>query len=196
MSTKKLLFLLSAVVFAFTCTVQAQNLNGSLTATTFPGDIGFATDSSLSMFNTNIIQTATGNFNGTVPISSLLTATTATIEGLSTTPLTDPINNFFVFSSSAPHGPNGTTPQNRFEFNLQTITEDSFVGGVGEFSGTGTIVDITGAFANTSADFTLDFNGPSPNSYTITLATVPEPATVSLVALGLAGTVALRRRRA
>src|ERR1700722_5936094 len=118
MSTKKLLFLLSAVVFAFTCTVQAQNLNGSLTATTFPGDIGFATDSSLSMFNTNIIQTATGNFNGTVPISSLLTATTATIEGLSTTPLTDPINNFFVFSSSAPHGPNGTTPQNRFEFNL------------------------------------------------------------------------------
>lgn len=198
MSTKKLLLFLLAVAFAITCTVHAQTLNGSVTAINFPGDLGSDTSSSLTMFETNVIQSTTGDFTSLVPAGSLLSTYTFfdTVSGLSSPPLTDPINNFFVFSVRANASGNGTTPVNRFHFNLQTITEDSFANGIGDFSGIGTIVDNGGVYNNTLADFTLDFNGSSPNSYSFTITTVPEPATISLVALGLAGAVVLRRRQA
>jgi len=198
MSTKKLqLFLLvSTAILAFTGAAKAQILTGSINASVYPGDQGEATASSLTLFQTNVISATTGDFIGSVPTGGYLTAYyPSTIDGLSTSPLDVSINNYFIFSVLTPFGSaGGTTPSNRFEFNLQTITETSYSGdGIGDFSGTGTLVDITGAYSSSAADFTLDFT--SPGIYSFTLTTVPEPTTISLVATGLLGVLALRRRK-
>jgi PEP-CTERM motif len=123
---------------------------------------------------------------------------THTITGLSSTPISDPINNYFKFSQTSSFNGltgTGTTPPNRFEFDLLTLAEDSFNSGTGAamFSGTGTIVDTTGAFQNTPADLTVDFS--NAHLYTLTLQAVPEPTTMSLAAAGLLAFWTLRRRK-
>lgn len=175
--------LLATVILGFAAAANAQYLNRSVTASVYSGRSGNATSSSLSLFATNVISGTMGNFSSVVPIGSLLTPHIGTVSGLSTTPLSDSINNYFVFSSQAPFGASGTTPLNRFDFDLSTITEDSYSGGIGDFSGTGTIVDTTSAYQTTAADFTVDFS--SSIAYTITLETVPEPGTISLGTTGL-----------
>jgi hypothetical protein len=109
--------------------------------------------------------------------------------------LADSINNYLIFSSSLPFTNDGTTPVNRFDFDLQTITEDSFNSGTGAalFSGTGTIVDTTGAFQNTPGQLTVSFS--APDTYSLTLQAVPEPATVGLAATALLGMWITRRRK-
>jgi len=54
------------------------------------------------------------------------------------------------------------------------------------------LIDDTGVYDTSSADFTVDFT--SANNYSLTLS-VPEPATVGLMTTGLIGLWALRRRR-
>jgi hypothetical protein len=192
---KSLLFV--AAILAFTCAVQAQVLTGSVTASVPPGEGeygGGATSSSLGLFVTNVISATTGDFVGAVPTDGILTPYLGTINGLSTTPLADSINNYFVFSTRPPYGGTGTTPPNRFDFDLATITEDSYNSGTGAavFTGTGTLVDSTGAYSSSPADFTVDFS--NANNYTISIVTVPEPGTISLVAAGLLGAWIWRRK--
>jgi hypothetical protein len=175
---------------------KAQFLTGSLTASSdFNG--ASATSSSITLVTSNTIDFDSGGFAASVPTNSLLMVRgDLTISGLSTTPLSDSINDFFVFSYPAPGVGIGTTPFNRFDFDLSSITETSYTGGANNtatFSGTGTIVDTTGAFQDTSAEFTVDFEHPS--QYLITLEAVPEPATISLVTTGLLAAFALRRRK-
>jgi hypothetical protein len=148
----------------------------------------------------NLITTAeSGDFAAQVPSLSDLTAYSTTVTGLSTSPLADSIPNFFVFSQpDAIFGSSGTTPNNRFDFNLATITETSFTStSVASFTGTGTLVDTapSGAFDNTPAQFTLSFSGPSNYSFTFAATSVPEPTTLGLIATGLMGALSFRRRR-
>jgi hypothetical protein len=179
-----------------------------LTGESVPLDpYGTATASSISLFSSNIVLSATGSFAGVVPVDGVVMSLGTggagpTIGGLSTTPTTVSLNNFFVFSQQDTFGgyqASGTSPVNRFEFNLETLTEDSYDSGTGQalFTGTGTIIDITGGYQETAADLTVTFSGPgSPSPYTFSVEAVPEPATMSLAAAGLLGLLAWRRPRA
>jgi len=122
MDTKKLF--VAICVAALTGSASAQ-LTGSITATNDPVySIASATGSSLMLAGTNIVANTTGSFVGTAPLGGLFqveSGRTTTINGLSTSPLMDPISDFFIFSSGYKFG-GGTIPPNRFEFNLQTIT--------------------------------------------------------------------------
>jgi hypothetical protein len=138
------------------------------------GGDGSYTDSSLALGAVDLIQgQGTGSF-AAVPDGGLLTANTTAITGLSGSPLAVSISDFFVFSSAFIGS--GTTPANRFDFNLATLSEAP--GGV--FSGTGTVVDTTGDFANTPATFTLSFGGSASESFSLTAepSAVPEPSTI------------------
>ena len=185
---------------AFTHAATAAPMTGSMGVVVYP--IGTPSDSfsasSLTLNAQNLITTAlSGDFATQVPSLSDLTANTTTITGLSASPLADSIPNFFVFSTpDAIFSTSGTTPSNRFEFNLATITETSYVSSsVASFYGTGTLVDSTAAFDNTPAQFTLSFSGPSNYSFSFAATAVPEPTTLGLVATGLVGALSFRRRR-
>jgi hypothetical protein len=131
-----------------------------------------------------------------VPSNSLLFAySSSSISGLSSTPTALSINNFLIFSYPEPGFGVSTTPVNRFDFNLSSIAE-TYTGNADDtavITGTGTIVDTTGAFQDTPGQVTIDFL--HPDLYQITLQAVPEPGTISMVAAGLLGIWASRRRK-
>ncbi|HEX3625515.1 MAG TPA: PEP-CTERM sorting domain-containing protein [Verrucomicrobiae bacterium] len=206
---KMLLTLVFIGCIAFVGAANAQYLTGTVTGESLPLDpYGEATASSMGLFPTNIAQSATGSFAGVVQNNSIVSVTYPDssfgpgIQGLSTTPTTVSINNYMFFSQQdtfGGYGASGTTPRNRFEFNLETLTENSYdsITGAALFTGTGTLIDITGAFQDTPADLTVTFSGGSNNpysAYTFSLEAVPEPGTINLVVAGLLGSLALSRR--
>jgi len=147
-----------------------------------------------------LVESASGDFSPEVQSTSGLTAYTTTITGLSSTPLAISIADYFAFSSDLIA--DGTSPANRFEFNLATLTETFDSGGIADFSGTGTVVDTTGAFANTAASFTIGFSGSASESFTLNTSptAVPEPTTVvagvsMLLPFGLGAFRMLRKGR-
>jgi hypothetical protein len=194
MNIKRLFIAICAVTLSMTGSANAQFFSGSITVSNSPiYAVAFATGSSLMLSGTNLVAKTTGGFTGVVPLEGLFLVQfgdPAEINGLSASPLTDSINNFFVFSTGYEFGP-GTTPPNRFDFDLQTITEDP--DGIGDFSGTGTLIDNGGVYGSSPAEFTVDFT--SANNYILTLD-VPEPATIGLVTTGLLGLWVFRRRKA
>jgi hypothetical protein len=173
---------LAGFVVAFAGAANAQMMTGSMgvAADPFVTFTGSWTASSLTMSAINLITTSEqGTFLALVPSHSDLTAYTTTITGLSTSPTAENIPDFFVFSTpDVTFATSGTTPNNRFEFNLATITD---VGG-GVFTGTGTLVDTTAAYANTPGIFTLSF---PDDVYSFTIAAVPEPSSLCLLIGGL-----------
>ena len=191
-----------AIILAFVGAANAQLMTGSLALSPDPfiSNPAAYTASSLTLDPTNLVNAGAqlGSFaGGVVPNYSFLTATNLTITGLSSTPLADSITDYFVFSSpDATLGASGTTPNNRFEFNLATIREVYPAGSGAAFYGTGMLTDIQpGGYANTPAQFTLSFpDGGS--TYSFTLAVVPEPSTIGLVVVGLLGALTIRRRKA
>lgn len=116
----------------------------------------------------------TGTFSSLVPTYSELTSYSGALTGLSATPTTEDIDNFFVFSSpDSLFGASGTTPNNRFEFNLGTLSEVYYNGQFANYVGTGTLVDSLGTYASSPAQFDLSFS--AEGNYSFVLATVPEP---------------------
>jgi hypothetical protein len=176
---------------AMAAAADAAPLTGSMGVVESPFEVPTSsyTSSSVTLNADNLITTAlTGDLATQVPAHSDLTAYSSTISGLSTSPLTDSIANFFVFSSpDSTLATSGTTPTNRFDFNLATISEPV----LGTITGTGTLVDTTGAFGSAPASFSVGFSGP--NNYSFTLSTTPEPASLSVLAF--AGISLIRRRR-
>jgi hypothetical protein len=190
-STLAIILAVSVAGLAFASAANAQMMSGS-DAVNALGNGSFAT-SSLTLAATNFFTAAGIGTFATVPEFSYLTASTTTITGLSTSPLADSIPDLFVFSTPGILGSSGTTPNNRFDFNLLTITETS--SSLGDFTGTGTLVDTTAAYAPTPAIFTLGFSGANNYSFTIAAEPVPEPTTIGLVAIGLLGALTIRRRK-
>jgi hypothetical protein len=196
MKPEKLSLCAALGTLGFATMASAQSFIGSMGAFNNPPEAPASsyTSSSLTLDAANQINgSKTGTFLDFVPTKSALTAYASTISGLSATPLSDAIPDFFVFSSVNPDfpGAGSTTPANRFVFNLATITETDGVNGY--FSGTGTLSDTQAAFSDTPGIFTLTFTGQG--NYSFTLAAVPEPTTITLAAAGLLGALALRQRR-
>ncbi|HEX3625516.1 MAG TPA: hypothetical protein VH280_08825 [Verrucomicrobiae bacterium] len=198
---KMLLALVFIGSLALASNANAQYLTGTLSGEALPPySYGYLTSSSIEESDSNIVQSATGNFAGIVPINSISQAF-VTISGLSTTPI--PVLNTILIFSEPDEYPgyqaSGTTPSDRFIFKLQTLAEDSYDSGTGAalFTGTGTIVDLTGAYQDTSADLTVTFSG-GPNkpysAYTFEVETVPEPGAMSFAAASLLCLLVMRRR--
>ena len=167
---------------------NAQYLTGSITAASYPlsAPIGFDGVSGMQLGGTNIVQSATGNLAGILPVNSMVYSYGYFFNGLSATPTTVS-DELFVFPVNAyPF---------RFSFTLDTIAEDSYESATGQavFTGTGTIADSTGEYQDTPADLTVDFT--SQGVYSFTLEAAPEPTTVGLAVVGLFGLWASRPRR-
>jgi hypothetical protein len=173
MKSKNIPLVISLVSLAVASSANAAlQINGGLAA----GGTGASTSSSLTLNALQLVEGTDGDLS-VVQSGSGLTADTSTISGLSTTAEAVSVSDFFVFSSTLISP--GTTPADRFEFNLATLTETSDVGGLADYSGTGTLVDTTGAFADTPATFTLSFSGPAAESFSLDTvpSPVPEPST-------------------
>jgi hypothetical protein len=185
MKPKKYQMIGMAAYLALAGVAKAQFFTGSINAMEGSPLMGSFTSSSLTLDPTNIIIGTSGTFSSSVPFESDLTAYNDTITGLSSSPLSESISDYFVFSSPDPLQSSGTTPNDRFEFNLTSITEDVD----GTFSGTGTLVDTQGLYAPTEAAFNLSFS--SSDNYSLTLEAVPEPTTVSLLAVAMLSALTL-----
>jgi len=190
MNLKKLQFFVSVATLAFVGSASAQPyFTGSTEVLqSISSSDSTWTSSSLTLNSANLLLNPNGTF-ALEPNFSGFTAYNGTLSGLSASPTTENINNFFVFSTS----------DSRFDFDLATITETA----PGDYSGTGTLVDTLGVYSATPGIFNLGFSSPEgapldEGNYSFGLAAltpVPEPATTSLFAAGLAGAWAFLRRK-
>jgi hypothetical protein len=202
MSMKKIQFLVASGVVGFACLASAQT---SFTGFLYGYDqapepeIGSFTSSSLTLDGANYSSQfnggESGTFLATIPAGSEITASTSTLGGLSSTPISENVV-LFDFASQGPLSTGtGTTPSDRFTYDLSSLSEtyDSATQ-LAKFNGIGTLVDDQGLYANTLADLIITFSGPNTYSFTLQAEAVPEPATFSLVAAGMLGALVFRRR--
>lgn len=156
-------------------------------ATQFDGGFGSATgggsftSSSLTLSAENPVDVVSGDFVGILPQFSAITTYSSEISGLSASPESVVIQDFFQIASPGTFGPftgAGTTTANRFDFDLATLAEPSYLGSMADFAGTGTLVDTTGAYADTPAYFNLSFSSQGVYSFsfgTVPVVAAPEP---------------------
>jgi len=186
--------MLMLVILSMAGVADAQgNLNGSFSVQEDSSISGAYSDSSLTLDVSNYTEPfgpATGTFATTVPEGTEVYAYSAPITGLSSTLESEPISDFLVIGGPGPalFGSPGTSPTNRFDFNLQTLEETS----PGSFTGFGTLVDTAGTYGNAQAEFQLNFSGG--NNYSFQVFTVPEPGTITIALVGLCGLLLLRRK--
>jgi hypothetical protein len=175
--------------FILAAGARADQISGGLAATDFGGGGTYGADS-FSLSSLNLITSTGGDFISTVPALSDLTANTTSFSGLSSTPQSVSVADYLVFSSpDATFGSSGTTPTNRFNFTLESLTEVA----PNAFHGAGTLYDSAGVYDATPASFTVGYSGPASYSFSFSATPVPEPSSVGLVAL-IVGGLALRRR--
>lgn len=182
--------LFAPVLLSLVSVAGAQNFTGSVGIQEDTSQTGSYTASSLMFDASNFTDpgSATGTFASTVPAGTIVTAYSSNITGLSSTPESLSISDFLQIGTPGYFGSLGTTPNNRFDFNLQTLEESS----AGDFIGTGTLVDTQGQYANTGAELLLSFSTPS--NYSFTLQAVPEPGMITMAVTGLAMVPLFRRK--
>ncbi len=182
--------LFAPVVLSLASVASGQNFTGTIGIQEDSSQTGTYTASSIMLDASNFTDpgSATGTFASTVPAGTIVTAYSLNITGLSSTPENTPISDFLQIGTPGYFGSTGTTPNNRFDFNLQTLEESSD----GDYIGTGTLVDTQGQYANTGAELLLSFSTAS--NYSFTVQAVPEPGTITMVLAGLA-TLPLFRRK-
>jgi hypothetical protein len=186
-------YLFVPVILSVASVATAQSFNGVLSVQEDSSQTGAYTASSLMLDNLNYTEPftpPTGMFVSTVPEGTEVYAYSSAISGLTSTPQSEPISDFLEIGGPGPTGSPGTSPVDRFDFNLQTLQESSSQ--PGGFIGEGTLVDTQGAYINTPAQLVINFT-PSSANYSFTLTAVPEPATLSLLA-GLGFLPFLRRK--
>lgn len=188
----KLYCLLVPAMLSLAGTACAQGyINGSVGIQEDSSQTGSYSASSLALDAANFTApgSATLTFSSTVPDGTEVTANSATINGISSSsPETVSISDFLQIGSAGHFGSVGTTPTNRFDFDLQTIEEPAS----GTFVGFGTLSDTAGIYSDTPFQMTLNFSGA--NNYSFILEAVPEPATITLALAGLGGLLVLRRK--
>jgi hypothetical protein len=153
----------------------ALSMDGSLGVAEFSYGGAF-TSSSLVLNPSTMIIFETGTFSSLVPNLSELTSYTGTLTGLSSAPTTENIDNFFTFSTpNSLVGASGTTPNNRFEFDLNTLSEAYYNGQFADYVGVGTLVDSLGTYASSPAQFDLSFSAEGNYSFVLSTVAIPEP---------------------
>jgi hypothetical protein len=169
----------------------AAQMNGSIAVSDFYGGGSYGAGS-YSLSATNLITgSPSGTFATAVPSLGDLTASTAPLSGIGSTPTIVSVPDYFLFSSpDATFSSSGSTPTNRFNFTLQSVEQTT----PNSFSGAGTVYDSTGTYDPTPAIFNLSYSGPSNYSFTFAATPVPEPATFGLIAMGIGGLAMCRRR--
>lgn len=171
---------------------QAQSINGGIAV----GGTGSYTSSSLTLNATQLVESSTGDLS-TADSLSYATASTATVSGLSSTALTltSPIADFFEFSTAGIPGSTGTTPGDRFDFELTSLSE--VTSGLTSFYGSGILSDSTGALQSSPATFTMTFSGPNSESFSLDTVATPEPSSwvLAAIACGALGFFAYRRHQ-
>jgi hypothetical protein len=193
--------------FAIVVAVACMAFTGSVKADPFTGGFGFlpalvnadgtATfdSSSLTLNGLDTDSYDNGSFAG--DLLATLPVNTTTITGLTAVPTSEIVPDFITFASPSQLGPTyGQGNGNEYQFNLLTLSETT-PGGFGNFLGTGLLVDTANVLDPTPAIITIGFTGPGNNyTGTITATSVPEPASMGLVAAGLLGVLGRRRRKA
>lgn len=189
-------YLLVPVILSVASVATAQGFSGVLSVQEDSSQTGAYTSSSLLLDNLNYTEpliAPTGMFATTVPEATEVYAYSTQISGLTSTPQTEDINDFLVIGGPgpAPYDSPGTTPNDRFDFDLQTLEESSSQ--PGGFIGEGTLIDTQGVYSDTAAQLAINFT-PSSANYSFTLTATPEPATLTLVLAGLGVLPFLRRK--
>jgi hypothetical protein len=190
---KKLHLLTLIASLAFAGAAQAQTITGGLSIGTLGG--GSFTSNSLTLSSSNFDSSPTGDLSS-VPTLSAVPAYSGTVN-LSSSPTID-IPDYLEFASANSGVLNGagTTPPDRFNFELTGLVEEDST--LGNFIGTGILTDSTGVFQPTEASFTLGFAGASNYSlsfYADGAEAAPEPSTWTLCLAACGVLVYLRRRQ-
>lgn len=209
---------LTGLVFGLTgaaAHADLPTLNGSFALNPFgkqPNSFGH-TATSLELASTNIITDTEGAFTNLINLEDKVFGYTNLLSNISTSaanPTQVSIPNYLVFSAPYPlFGAPGSTPANRFEFNLSSIYSSG--GSYTAYFGTGTVVDTAGVYAPTAAQIALSFSSPSGFSgqnYGLSFAATgvaapggnpasptPEPSVFALAGFGVASLTWLRRRK-
>ncbi len=165
--------MMAGLAFAGTAGAQSTLSGLGLIPLGFPG--GYSSSTLSICANNQVNQTPFGVFAGIVPDPSPAQGNAVVISGISSSPETVDIPDFFQFGPSPAN--------NQYVFTLTSIAETS----AGVFQGAGTLVDSTGAYTFTQSTFTLAF--ASEYNYNVTFDTeatpVPEPTTTGCLLLGL-----------
>lgn len=165
-----------------------EEFTGTLSASEGSPETGAFTDTSLTLDAENItLETFDAS---AIPTGTDITAYSTTISGLSSTLDSLSISNFLEIGTAGEFGSQGTSPPNRFDFNLQSLEETDPT--LGQFIGYGTLVDTQGAYANTSVELEINFS--DAQTYSFTLTPTPEPATFTLLLAGIGALPLLRRK--